>query len=150
MQKVIAVVDKEKCRPQKCSQECISYDPLNRSGGEGFHIGPLGKAEIGETVVTEMHKISAKMCPFTAIKIVKLPEALKKQPIHSYGENAFRLYSLPTPLFGRVVGILGSNGIGKSTALKVLSGKLKPNLGRYLVINCRIALLLLRSNVQLA
>jgi ATP-binding cassette subfamily E protein 1 len=27
--------------------------------------------------------------------------------------------------------LVGSNGIGKSTALKILSGKLKPNLGRY-------------------
>jgi translation initiation factor RLI1 len=30
-----------------------------------------------------------------------------------------------------VLGLVGSNGIGKSTALKILSGKLKPNLGRY-------------------
>jgi ATP-binding cassette subfamily E protein 1 len=27
--------------------------------------------------------------------------------------------------------LVGTNGIGKSTALKILSGKLKPNLGRY-------------------
>ena len=26
---------------------------------------------------------------------------------------------------------MGTNGIGKSTALKVLSGKMKPNLGRF-------------------
>lgn len=26
---------------------------------------------------------------------------------------------------------MGTNGIGKSTALKILAGKLKPNLGRY-------------------
>jgi len=26
---------------------------------------------------------------------------------------------------------VGTNGIGKSTALKILSGKLKPNLGKY-------------------
>ena len=30
-----------------------------------------------------------------------------------------------------MLGLVGTNGIGKSTALKVLSGKLKPNLGRY-------------------
>ncbi|RKP33748.1 P-loop containing nucleoside triphosphate hydrolase protein, partial [Dimargaris cristalligena] len=30
-----------------------------------------------------------------------------------------------------VLGLVGTNGIGKSTALKILSGKLKPNLGRY-------------------
>jgi ATP-binding cassette subfamily E protein 1 len=30
-----------------------------------------------------------------------------------------------------VLGLVGTNGIGKSTALKILAGKLKPNLGRY-------------------
>ncbi|KAI0817174.1 P-loop containing nucleoside triphosphate hydrolase protein [Xylaria sp. FL0064] len=38
--------------------------------------------------------------------------------------------SLPTPRPGQVLGLVGTNGIGKSTALKVLAGKLKPNLGR--------------------
>ena len=36
---------------------------------------------------------------------------------------------MPRP--GQVLGLVGSNGIGKSTALKILSGKLKPNLGRF-------------------
>ncbi len=30
-----------------------------------------------------------------------------------------------------MLGLVGTNGIGKSTALQVLAGKLKPNLGRY-------------------
>jgi ATP-binding cassette subfamily E protein 1 len=29
------------------------------------------------------------------------------------------------------LGLVGTNGIGKSTALKILAGKLKPNLGKY-------------------
>jgi ATP-binding cassette subfamily E protein 1 len=32
---------------------------------------------------------------------------------------------------GVVLGLVGTNGIGKSTALKVLAGKQKPNLGRF-------------------
>jgi len=77
-----------------------------------------------------MHKISAKMCPFEAIRIIRLPEELKQDPLHRYGPNQFRLYSLPKPTMGKVVGIVGVNGIGKSTAIKILSGNLKPNLGK--------------------
>jgi len=40
---------------------------------------------------------------------------------------------LPVPRPGQVLGLVGTNGIGKSTALKVLAGKLKPNLGRFTV-----------------
>ena len=36
---------------------------------------------------------------------------------------------MPRP--GQVLGLVGTNGIGKSTALKILAGKMKPNLGRY-------------------
>ena len=34
-------------------------------------------------------------------------------------------------VIGVVLGLVGTNGIGKSTALKVLAGKQKPNLGRF-------------------
>jgi translation initiation factor RLI1 len=36
---------------------------------------------------------------------------------------------MPRP--GQVLGLVGTNGIGKSTALKILAGKLKPNLGKF-------------------
>ncbi|HLC74463.1 MAG TPA: ribosome biogenesis/translation initiation ATPase RLI [Candidatus Nanoarchaeia archaeon] len=130
MRTVTAIVDRDRCQPKKCSLECIKYDPLNRSGGEGFHIGSSGKSEIAEEVVTEMHKVSAKMCPFSAIRIVKLPTELKHDPIHSYGLNQFRLFNIPQPTLGKVVGIIGVNGIGKSTAIKILASQLKPNLGK--------------------
>jgi ATP-binding cassette subfamily E protein 1 len=38
---------------------------------------------------------------------------------------------MPTPRPGEVLGLVGSNGMGKSTALKILAGKLKPNLGKF-------------------
>jgi ATP-binding cassette subfamily E protein 1 len=44
--------------------------------------------------------------------------------------NGFVLYGLPTPVEGRVSGILGANGIGKSTAIQILAGTLHPNLGQ--------------------
>ncbi|XP_008944156.1 PREDICTED: ATP-binding cassette sub-family E member 1, partial [Merops nubicus] len=41
------------------------------------------------------------------------------------------VYRLPIPRPGEVLGLVGTNGIGKSTALKILAGKQKPNLGKY-------------------
>jgi ATP-binding cassette, sub-family E, member 1 len=38
---------------------------------------------------------------------------------------------LPTPRPGEVLGLVGTNGIGKSTALKILAGNLQPNLGDF-------------------
>lgn len=71
--------------------------------------------------------ICTKKCPFEAITIINLPEELGK-PVHQYGINGFRLYNLPTPKRG-VVGIIGANGIGKTTVMKILSGEVRPNLG---------------------
>ena len=70
-------------------------------------------------------------CPFEAIAIISLPTNLESQVTHRYTANAFKLHRLPTPRPGQVLGLVGTNGIGKSTALKILAGKLKPNLGRY-------------------
>ena len=75
--------------------------------------------------------ICVHKCPFEAVKIVGLPEALQENLIHQYSENGFRLYRLPHIRKDRVVGILGPNGIGKSTTVKILSGALVPNLGNY-------------------
>jgi ABC-type branched-subunit amino acid transport system ATPase component len=72
-----------------------------------------------------------KRCPFEAIAIINLPTNLESQVTHRYTANSFKLHRLPTPRPGQVLGLVGTNGIGKSTALKVLAGKLKPNLGRY-------------------
>jgi len=41
------------------------------------------------------------------------------------------LHRLPVPRSGEVLGLVGTNGIGKSTALRVLSGNMKPNLGKF-------------------
>lgn len=74
--------------------------------------------------------ICTNRCPFGAVSIINLPEALD-DPIHRYGQNMFELFGLPNIRDGSVVGILGPNGIGKSTIIRMLSGELKPNLGRY-------------------
>ena len=40
-------------------------------------------------------------------------------------------YHLPTPKKGTVIGLLGRNGMGKSTIINILSGNIRPNLGKY-------------------
>lgn len=75
--------------------------------------------------------ICVKKCPFGAINIINLPTNLEKEVTHRYSANSFKLHRLPTPRPGQVLGLVGTNGIGKSTALKILAGKQKPNLGRY-------------------
>lgn len=72
-----------------------------------------------------------KKCPFEAITIINLPKSLESSQTHRYGPNSFKLHRLPMPRPGQVLGLVGTNGIGKSTALKILAGKQKPNLGRF-------------------
>ncbi len=128
--KRIAIVDKVKCKNRiDCPFICGGVCPVNRTGKECIVVGADNKPKINEELCVGCG-ICTKKCPHEAIKIVNLPDELKSEPIHRYGENQFALYSLPTPIFGKVVGILGKNGIGKSTAIKILAGVLKPNFGR--------------------
>jgi len=131
MKKIAVIIEKSKCHSEKCQHECIKFDPVNRSGGVGFHLDENNKSSIDEKIATDMHKICAKKCPFQAITIVNLPEALKEDPIQRFGKNGFMLYGLPVFKENKVVGIIGRNGIGKTTALSILSGNLIPNLGKY-------------------
>ncbi|MBI4738130.1 ribosome biogenesis/translation initiation ATPase RLI [Candidatus Woesearchaeota archaeon] len=129
--KRIAIVDKDKCNPAGCGNYlCAKLCPINREGTDCIFVGDDKKAKIDEALCIGCG-ICVHRCPFGAIEIINLPEELKKNPIHRYGQNEFALYSLPTPIFGKVVGILGVNGIGKSTAIKIIAGVLKPNLGNF-------------------
>lgn len=103
--------------------------PLNRMGKEAIVVGPDGKAQINEEVATDACQVCVNICPYHAIHMVKLPDKLTKRPTHRYGKDSFILYNMPVPQFGKVVGIVGVNGIGKSTAIKILAGVIKPNLG---------------------
>ena len=125
----IAIVHKDRCHAKKCGNECILYCPRVRTGDETVIIGADGKAVISEELCVGCG-ICIKKCPFDAIDIVSLPEELE-HPTHRYGKNGFALYGLPIPVEGKVTGILGPNGIGKSTAIKILSGQLRPNLGNF-------------------
>lgn len=127
----VAVLDEDLCKPKKCGLECIVYCPVNKTGGECIiQREDDGKAVISEDLCTGCG-ICVKKCPFEAIVIVNLAKELGDHKIHQYGINSFRLYHLPTPKKGTVIGLLGRNGMGKSTIINILSGNIRPNLGKY-------------------
>jgi len=127
----VAVLDKELCQPKKCGLECIKYCPVNKSGADCIVLNEeTKKAQIDEDICNGCG-ICVKVCPFDAITIVNLASELSTDKVHQYGINSFRLYKLPTPKKGEVVGLLGRNGMGKSTVVNILSGSLKPNLGNF-------------------
>lgn len=127
----VAVLDQDLCQPKKCGLECIKYCPVNKSGADCIVLNEESKkAQIDEDICNGCG-ICVKVCPFDAITIVNLASELATDKIHQYGANSFRLYKLPTPKKGEVVGLLGRNGMGKSTVVNILSGNMKPNLGRY-------------------
>jgi ATP-binding cassette subfamily E protein 1 len=125
----VAVLNADKCKVKKCGKLCVSFCPMVRSRVEAIRVEG-NKAVISEMLCSGCG-ICVKKCPFKAINIVNLPDELEKDCSHRFGLNAFKLFRLPTPSPGIVLGLLGQNGIGKTTTLKVLSGEFKPNLGNF-------------------
>lgn len=148
----VAIVKEDKCKPKKCRQECKRQCPVVKLGKLCIgmcsipfisfiqpHISILKIVEVAPNskiaFISEELCIGCgiciKKCPFEAIHIINLPKSLDSQQTHRYGPNSFKLHRLPMPRPGQVLGLVGTNGIGKSTALKILAGKQKPNLGRF-------------------
>ncbi|MFN3527811.1 MAG: ATP-binding cassette domain-containing protein, partial [Candidatus Altarchaeaceae archaeon] len=124
----IAVLNKNKCNYKECNYLCMRFCPKVKTGTKTITISEENFPEINEELCTGCG-ICINKCPNNAISIINLPEELKN-PIHQYGKNSFRLYNFLYPKEG-VIGIVGRNGTGKSTILKILSGNLKINLGNF-------------------
>jgi len=125
----VAVLDAERCKPKRCDRICYRFCPKVRSKVEAI-VFEDEKPRVIEALCSGCG-ICIKKCPFDALTIVNLPDELEAECSHRFGPNTFKLFRLPVPTQGVVLGLLGQNGIGKSTAIKVLSGETRPNLGNY-------------------
>lgn len=127
----VAIIKDDKCKPKKCRQECKRSCPVVRLGKLCIEVSPNSKLAFISEELCIGCGICVKKCPFEAINIINLPKSLESSQTHRYGPNSFKLHRLPMPRPGQVLGLVGTNGIGKSTALKILAGKQKPNLGKF-------------------
>lgn len=126
--KRILIVNHDKCKPTTpsfiylsklsgyCGKECIEVKDNKIIIHDNACLQCLNKA---------------KQCPHNVVKVVNLPTNFNKDINHCFGYNCFKLHGLPFPSQGAILGIIGKNGIGKSTIVSILSGKIKPNLGNF-------------------
>ena len=126
----ISILDKDRCQPKKCDYLCINYCPGVRMGEDTIVIDEDTKKPLISEQLCEGCGICTNRCLFDAISIINLPEAIG-EPIHRFGQNQFELFGLPSLEEGTVLGLLGPNGIGKSTIMNILSGNLIPNFGDF-------------------
>ncbi|UCE44432.1 MAG: ribosome biogenesis/translation initiation ATPase RLI [Candidatus Bathyarchaeota archaeon] len=125
----VAVLDEDRCKPKHCDRVCYRFCPKVRSNIEAIRFEDNGPLVVEALCVG--CGICVRKCPFSALSIVNLPDELEKECSHRFGPNTFKLFRLPLPSSGVVLGLLGQNGIGKTTALKILSGEIKLNLGNH-------------------
>ena len=145
--KKIAIINKDKCKPDKCSFECGLLCPVNKQKKECVTLVDI--ENIGNNIkiidgvkkkkiarISEItcigcgqcvKKNSGSGCPFNAIMLVQIPIEVKSNLVYTYGENSFRLYKMPIITQSKILGLIGQNGIGKTTIITILAGRIKPN-----------------------
>ncbi|TFG17782.1 MAG: ribosome biogenesis/translation initiation ATPase RLI, partial [Promethearchaeota archaeon] len=132
------LVDYSKCTYNSCGRPCIKDCPVTITNkklvGKRKTLPAIDfKRSTNEIIIHSESCIQCGICvnrcPRGAIFVKKFVEEDPSQlKIHQY-KTGFRLYMLPTLTKGKVTGLVGPNGIGKSTIMNILSKSLKPNFG---------------------
>jgi ATP-binding cassette subfamily E protein 1 len=122
----VAVLDRSICIKEKCGYVCQKACPVNRMGEECIAIEDPTQYPVISELLCIGCGLCVKKCPASCIAIINLAKEFGT-PIYQYGVNAFRLYGLPLPKDEGAVSLVGKNGIGKTTAIRLLAGQLKPN-----------------------
>ncbi len=145
----VYLVDYDKCNRRFCGRQCIKKCPITLLNARLKPNKKKQEVPIWFQKSTKQIKIKherclkcgicVNICPAKAIYVKNiLEEPLELIPTHKYPKinekerenDGFRLYNLPTLVSGKVTGLCGPNGIGKTTVLNIVSGSLKPNFGR--------------------
>ncbi len=130
--KIVTIKEKECQAPEACDYICVQVCPRVREGA----VGTVYKRENKKAAIDENLCIACGICvnrcPYDAIRVINLPDELNKELVFQYNVNSFRTYNIVSPMEGKVVGILGRNGIGKTTNINLISNTLKPNFGDFL------------------
>lgn len=128
----------DKCKPDLCGYACLKYCPLVKKGKKNVITirRNTGKPIINNNTCLMAKKgtcgICINKCFPGAVSVVNLPDPeAAGLLVHCYDENGFRYYGVPQINTGKVIGLLGVNGIGKSTLLEILAGNLRPNGGNF-------------------
>jgi len=125
----IIVIDNDKCKPNSAAFAFLKrYAKTCSCGKECISVSKKQVVVSEDACPTCVSR--CKQCPGEAVSVVKLPSNLTTDTTHRYGPNSFKIHGLPIPRPGHVLGLLGTNGTGKSTALSILLGRTKPNLGK--------------------
>lgn len=137
--KRIVVIDHDKVKP---NSEAFRYLKRHAGGCGKDCIQVIKKKVIVREDACPVSLNRCKQCPGDAVSVVRLPTNLTADTTHRYGPNckslwfcvfllhtfksafeltrnrnylAFKLHGLPVPKPGNVLGLLGTNGTGKST-----------------------------------